>query len=177
MQKVVFLDRDGTLNIDYGYVHSADKFKLLDGVEEALHILQGLGYKLIIVSNQSGIGRGYFSEDVYLEFQKYILDYFAGKGIKIEASYYCPHISKDNCDCRKPKTGLFERASCDIGIDWKKSIAIGDRYRDLTICKERNIKGFFIRGTEEEKTYDNIISVDSLLEAAHIIRDLQVLNM
>lgn len=171
MQKVVFLDRDGTINIDYGYVHTSDKFVVIEGAEEAMRIFVEAGYKLIVISNQSGIGRGYFSEDEYLSFQSYIECYFKEKGIKIEASYYCPHIGKDNCNCRKPKTGLFYKAAAEHDIDWNESIAIGDRYRDLAICDEKGVRGFFIRGTEPENINDNVTSVDSLLEVAMMVKN------
>lgn len=169
MQKVAFLDRDGTINKDFGYVHTKDRFELIEGAQTALKSLQEMGYLLIIISNQSGIGRGYFSEQEYLEFQEYIEKYLREKGITIAASYYCPHQSEDDCDCRKPKTGLFKRAEKDYDIDWKNSIVVGDRYRDLTICKERDIRGFFIRGTETEQNIPGIVSVESLLEVAQLV--------
>ena len=139
MNKAVFLDRDGTINVDYGYVHEPEKFELLPGVEEGLRRLQEKGYLLIIVTNQSGIGRGYFTEQAYIEFQNYIDNYFKDKGIIITAQYYCPHIDTDNCSCRKPQTGLYEEAANEFKIDWEQSFVIGDRIRDLEICKKKNI--------------------------------------
>lgn len=171
MKKAIFLDRDGTINIDYGYVHSKEAFQLIEGAEEALLRLQELGYALIIISNQSGIGRGYFSEEEYLVFQEYVIKSLNDKGIRITASYYCPHTCDDNCSCRKPKTGLFEIAAREFDIDWNKSIAIGDRYRDLTICKNRGVEGYFIRGTEAEMNVEHITSVNSLLDAATVIME------
>lgn len=173
MQKAVFLDRDGTINTDFGYVHTVDQFKLIDGVVEALQIFKSLGYKLIIISNQSGIGRGYFTESEYLKFQDYILKLLDDKGASIDASYYCPHIGNANCSCRKPKTGLFIKAAIDFDIDFKESIAIGDRYRDLVICSEKGVRGFFIRGTESEHEASGVTLVDSLLDAAMIIKNEQ----
>ena len=173
LKKVAFLDRDGTLNVDYGYVHTKEKFELIEGVEEGLKVLQSLGYSLVIISNQSGIGRGFFSETEYLDFQNFIKEYLEKLGINVLASYYCPHVSSDNCNCRKPKTGLFEKASKDLHIDWSNSIAIGDRYRDLTICKEKGIRGFFIKGTEKEQQITGITSVDSLLQAAMTLKNVE----
>jgi D-glycero-D-manno-heptose 1,7-bisphosphate phosphatase len=171
LNKVVFLDRDGTVNVDYGYVHTKEKFEFIPGAIEGLKIFQELDYRLIMITNQSGIGRGYFTEAEYLEFQNYIDAVLKSNGVKISAYYYCPHASDSGCNCRKPSIGLFEQAGADFDIDWGKSIAVGDRYRDLAICETKGVKGFFIRGTEAEKEIAGISSVDSLLQAALIIKN------
>jgi D-glycero-D-manno-heptose 1,7-bisphosphate phosphatase len=171
LNKVVFLDRDGTINVDYGYVHTKEKFELINGAIEGLKIFQKMDYKLIIITNQSGIGRGYFTEAEYLEFQNCIDDILKSNGVEITAYYYCPHDSDSKCNCRKPNIGLFEQAGVDFDIDWGKSIVIGDRYRDLAVCEAKGVKGFFIRGTEAEKEIAGISSVDSLLNAALITKN------
>lgn len=171
MNKAVFLDRDGTLNVDHGYVHCKEEFELLDGVIEGLSILQNLGFRLIIITNQSGIGRGYFSEKEYLVFQKYINDYFENQGIHIAAQYYCPHVDSDNCSCRKPHLQMYERAANDFNIDWTLSYAIGDKERDLSICKDKDIKGFLISDVDNHILKKNIVKVHSLYEAAIKIKE------
>ena len=108
--KAVFLDRDGTINYDYGYVHKKDKLKFLPGVIESLERLNNAGYLLIIITNQSGIGRGYFTLEEYNEFNNYMLEKLKEQGINITKVYYCPHTDNDNCNCRKPKLGLFYQA-------------------------------------------------------------------
>ena len=162
--KVVFLDRDGTINKDYGYVHSIDKLEFLDYAIEGLKKISDLGYKLVIVTNQSGIGRKYFSEEEYLKFNNIFLNRLSEKGINIEKVYYCPHIDEDNCNCRKPKTGMFHQAIKELNIDTDKSFAIGDSIRDLSICEETNVKGILLNNNSSK--YKNC---DNLLEAANYI--------
>lgn len=169
MNRAVFLDRDGTINVDKGYVHSPKDFELLPGSVEGLRLLQDNGFLLIIITNQSGIGRQYFTESEYLEFQCWVAEELDKNGIHIDAQYYCPHIDEDDCYCRKPRTGLFEKAAKDFNIDWGKSYAIGDRMRDLTVCGEKDMRGYLISTEEEISPSDNIMIVSSLLEAAENI--------
>ena len=137
MKKAIFLDRDGVINKDYGYIHSIDKFKFNYGVFEALRIFQKMGFLIIIITNQSGIARGYFSENDYEKLTEYYLKILSKNKIKITAHYHCPHhpdfseFPLNDCDCRKPKSGLFIKATKDFNIDIKSSIAIGDNLRDL----------------------------------------------
>ena len=137
MKKAIFLDRDGVINKDLGYVHSIDKFIFNNGVFKALRIFQEMRFLIIIITNQSGIARGYFSENDYEILTKDYLEILLENKIKITACYHCPHHPEfseyplNNCDCRKPKSGLFIKAINDFNIDIKKSIAIGDNLRDL----------------------------------------------
>jgi len=163
--KVVFLDRDGTINKDFGYVHEIEKLEFLDGVIEGLKLLNNNGYKLIIVTNQSGIGRNYYNLKDYEIFTNYMLSELSKKGVEISKVYYCPHIAEDNCECRKPKSGLFYQAIIDYNIDLSNSYAIGDRTRDLAICDETDIKGVLI-SNEGKNGY---ICKGNLLDAAKYI--------
>lgn len=142
--KVVFLDRDGTLNKDFGYVYKNENLEFLPGVMEGLKKLQDNNYKLIIITNQSGIGRGYYTENQFLEFNNYMLNELRKNKINIDAVYYCKHSPSDNCECRKPKLQLFEQAISDFNVDLDNSFAIGDRDRDVSITKVTNIKGIII---------------------------------
>lgn len=162
--KVVFLDRDGTINVDYGYVYQKEKLDFLPGVIEGLKKLQNAGYKLIIVTNQSGIGRGYFSENQFLEFNEYFLSKLSEKGILIDKVYYCKHLPDDNCECRKPKIALFEQAIKDFNIDLDNSFAVGDNIRDLSICDTTNVRGILLG-----KKNSNFIECDNLKEAVTYI--------
>ena len=141
MNKAIFLDRDGTINVDYGYVYQREKLKFVDGVILALKRLQAAGFLLIIITNQSGIGRGYFNMEQYKKFEQYFLDRLAYEKVYINKVYFCPHLEEENCTCRKPKTGLFEKAAKEYDIDWQQSYAIGDRERDLCICKKYPVNG------------------------------------
>ena len=166
MNKAVFLDRDGTINIDYGYVHEIEKLKFIDGAIEGLKILNDLGYLLIIITNQSGINRGYFNIDEYHILNNYMLDQLKKKGINITKVYICPHIDKDNCDCRKPKLKLFYDAIKEYNIDPNKSYAIGDKKRDLSICNVENVCGILLTNDNDNE----YICQKDLLNAAKYIR-------
>ena len=162
--KAVFLDRDGTINYDYGYVHKKDKLKFLPGVIESLERLNNAGYLLIIITNQSGIGRGYFTLEEYNEFNNYMLEKLKEQGINITKVYYCPHTDNDNCNCRKPKLGLFYQAIDEYNIDLNESYAIGDNERDLAICVDSPICGILLN-----KNSKKFISKKSFKEATDLI--------
>lgn len=133
MRKAAFLDRDGTLIHDAHYLSRPEQIEWLPGVFDDLKYLQEEGYLLVVITNQSGIGRDYFSEDEYdtvkNEFIKQALD----EGIRFAGIYHCPHWPESDgpCDCRKPGTELFERAAKDHDIDFGSSLAVGDRERDV----------------------------------------------
>lgn len=142
--RAVFLDRDGTINRDYGYIHTMDRFELLPGVEEGLRALQDAGFFLIVVTNQSGVARGYFTKEEYMAFEGQIDRFLQERGINLTATYHCPHL-EEGCGCRKPRTGLFYRAAEDYNIDFSASYAIGDRERDLSICLAEPVTGVLVR--------------------------------
>lgn len=134
----VFLDRDGVINKDVGYISKWDDFSFLPGSLEALKLLSEKNVKIIIVTNQSGIARGYFSEPDYLLLERKINEYLKGLNIYIRASYYCPHylggIVKKysiNCNCRKPAPGMLLQASKDFNIIFSNAIMIGDKKSDM----------------------------------------------
>lgn len=168
MNKAILLDRDGTINEDYGYVFEIEKFKFIEGVIEGLKILRDLGYKLIVITNQSGIARGYYTEEDAIKIFNYMKDKLLKENIVIEKVYYCPHIG-DNCNCRKPKLELFYKAQREFDIDFNKSYAIGDKLRDLAICEKENIKGFLLNNDEGIKN-SNIQRGKNLLEVAKKIQ-------
>ena len=103
MNKAIFLDRDGVINYDHGYVYKISDFRLIEGVVDALKFFQLKKYLLIIVTNQSGIGRGYFTEQEFQEINSHMLSILKNDSININGVYYCPHHPNDNCKCRKPK--------------------------------------------------------------------------
>lgn len=168
MNKAVFLDRDGTINKDYGYVFEIEKFEFISGAIEGLKILRDLGYKLIVITNQSGIARGYYTEEDAINIFEYMKNELLKENIIIEKVYYCPHIG-DNCNCRKPKLELFYKAQKEFDIDFQESYAIGDKIRDLAICEKENVKGFLLNNKEKIEN-ENIIRSKNLLEAAKYIQ-------
>ena len=155
--KAVFLDRDGTINVEKHYLYKVYDFEYIDGVIDGLKALSDMGYLLVIVTNQSGIARGYYTEEDYLKLDQWMKDDLEERGIKLAGSYYCPHLPDGvvpeyavDCDCRKPKPGLFWEAVKDLNIDMDHSFAIGDKERDLSICNESGVMGILLSGGKIE---------------------------
>ena len=143
--KAVFLDRDGTININQPeYLHKKEDFKFTPFAISALQKLSKSNYKIIITTNQSGIGRGYFKLNDLKKLHQWLLSYLKKKKIRIDRIYYCPHHPKDKCSCRKPKTGMIERAVKDFGINLSKSWIVGDDIKDIILGREVNLKTIFI---------------------------------
>ena len=139
--KAVFLDRDGTININEPeYVHKIEDFKFVSGAISALRKLSKTNYKIIIVTNQSGIARGYYTERDLEKLHQWMLGELKKKGVRIDRIYYCPHGPNDNCSCRKPKIGMFLEAVKDFNINLSKSWFIGDGKADVIAGREANIK-------------------------------------
>lgn len=146
--KALFLDRDGTINIDYGYVGSIDRFKFIDSIFDFCAIAQSLGYKIIVITNQSGIARGYYTVQDYEKVTKYMCDEFMHRGIKITDVLYCPDLSGPN---RKPAPGLFIAARDKHNIDMSKSVSVGDKERDLAAARAAGvIKNFLFQNNYKE---------------------------
>lgn len=131
MERAVFLDRDGTINVDVDYLHEPDKLVFVDGAIEALALLKAKGYRLIVISNQSGIGRGYFGAQAVERLHAYMNSILQEHSAAIDAFYYCPHIEQDRCTCRKPQTGLIDRAAAEWDIDLQRSYMVGDKEADV----------------------------------------------
>lgn len=169
--KAIFLDRDGTINVEKNYLYKIEDFEFEKGVIEGLKILQDLGFKLVVISNQSGIGRGYYKkEDADILFN-YMIKELKKENIKIDKAYYCPHYNEE-CNCRKPKLGLFYKAQKELNIDFSKSYAIGDKKRDVAICDKEHVKGFIINNTEKIKNDNlNVRVCENFLEAVSIIKE------
>ena len=130
-KKIIYLDRDGVINEDFGYVYKSDNFRFVNGVFEACKTFLNLGYEIVIVTNQSGIGRKYYSKNDFLKLTNWMLEEFKKNGINILNTYFCPHSPEDNCDCRKPNIGMIEQSLNDFNIDLKNSWLIGDKISDI----------------------------------------------
>ncbi len=133
LRRAVFLDRDGTLNKDVGYVHRKEDWQWLPGVAEALKRLRAVGYVLVVVSNQSGIARGMYDRESLRLLEEWVNAELAAKNAAIDAWYYCPHLPEITgpCECRKPEPGLLLQAARDLDLDLANSWMIGDRVRDV----------------------------------------------
>ncbi len=131
----IFLDRDGTLNPDSGYIRSPDQFELFPGVARAMATLNQAGARLIVVTNQSGVARGFFSISVLDSIHAKLIRLLGEAGASLDAIYLCPHHPDDACDCRKPNTGLIDRAVRERQVDLSRSYLIGDHSRDMELAK------------------------------------------
>jgi histidinol-phosphate phosphatase family protein len=131
--RIVFLDRDGTLNVDIGYVTSPSQLEIIPGAVSALAKLCAAGFKLVIVTNQSAVARGLINEDQVREINAALLEEIAARdsSVKIEQVFFCPHHAKDNCLCRKPKTGMVEKFIASEEFDFQNSWMVGDKLMDL----------------------------------------------
>jgi D-glycero-D-manno-heptose 1,7-bisphosphate phosphatase len=174
----VFLDRDGTVTEEVGYLNHVSRLRLLSGAPEAIRRLNQSALPVILVTNQSGVGRGYFPEALVLEIHDQLKAELAKAGARIDGLYYCPHISADKCECRKPKTGMLERAASEFGLDLKKSFVVGDRHSDVELAYRAGARSIFVRTGYGEgelawhaknwPRQPEFIAVD-LLEAVHWI--------
>jgi D-glycero-D-manno-heptose 1,7-bisphosphate phosphatase len=131
----VFLDRDGTLIVDVGYPGHPAQVRLLDGVVEALRSLQGEGYLLVVISNQSGVGRGLITSEQAENVHRRVASLLAENGVRLVAAYHCPHSPEEHCDCRKPSPGLLLRAARDLNVDLSQSVLVGDKPSDISAGK------------------------------------------
>jgi len=129
--KAVFLDRDGTIARDVPYCSRPEDFELLPGAPEAIRLLNESGLLVVVVTNQSGIGRGYFTEETLARIHRKMLEELKRCGARVDGIYYCPHHPDDGCDCRKPKTALFRKAAQDLNIDLARSFVVGDMPLDI----------------------------------------------
>ncbi len=173
MNRFVFLDRDGTLVEDHGYTYKREDYKLLPGAAQGLHQLASAGYQLVIVTNQSGIGRGYFTQDDFEDFQAELIVDLAEHDVQIATTLFCPHTPEADCACRKPKPGLLERARKELYADLAASWVIGDSPCDLELAKNAGCRSVLILTGKGEATSRNAASdvprAANLLEAADII--------
>ena len=163
-KKAVFLDRDGVINVDYGYVSQIGKVVFTSGIFEGLIRLSDLGFKLIVVTNQSGVARGYHTEEDVLNLHKFITKIMKKNGVVLDTFFYCPHHPnatikqyKLECKCRKPQNGMIETAVAQYGIEKEKSILIGDKISDMQAAKKSNIKGFLFEGGDFNQFVEDYI--------------------
>ncbi|MGR3807479.1 D-glycero-beta-D-manno-heptose 1,7-bisphosphate 7-phosphatase [Pasteurella testudinis] len=171
MKKAIFLDRDGTINIDHGYVHQIDQFEFIEGSIEALLELKQRGYLLVLVTNQSGIARGYFSEDQFLQLTEWFDWSLADRGVDFDGIYYCPHLPdgigeyRQDCDCRKPKAGMLLQAAAELGIDLNRSFMVGDKIEDIMAGKAAGVAHTVLVRSGKPVTAEGEALADGVLDS------------
>ena len=145
LRPAVFLDRDGTIAEEVGYLNHATRFRMFSFVAAVVRRLNESGLRVIVVTNQSGVGRGYFPESLVHTVNELMTQQLAKAGARIDAIYYCPHTSADNCSCRKPKTGMLERAAKEHALDVQRSFVVGDRYGDIELARNARARSILVR--------------------------------
>ncbi len=151
MHRAVFLDRDGTVNEEVGYVNHISRFVMYPWAPEAVRILNDAGFKVILFTNQSGVARGYFPEDLVVEVHTAMTTQLARAGARLDAIYYCPHHPEGRveqfraeCECRKPRPGMLLRAAREWGLDLAASFVIGDKYLDIRTGHAASASGVLV---------------------------------
>ena len=145
LRPAVFLDRDGTISEEVGYLNHISRFRMLSGAAAAIRRLNEAGLPVVVVTNQSGVGRGYFPESLVREVHERMLSDLAGESARLDGVYYCPHVSRDACACRKPKTGMLERAAADLRLDLDRSFVVGDRSGDVELAHRARCRSILVR--------------------------------
>lgn len=138
--RAVFLDRDGTINREKGYLRDLNKLYIYSNTARAIRLLSEAGFKIIVVSNQSGVGRGMIRRSDFKNINRKIKESLAGKGANVDAFYICPHHPDDNCNCRKPRTGLINKAAKRFDLKLSSSYIIGDKLSDIELKKTAGLK-------------------------------------
>jgi D-glycero-D-manno-heptose 1,7-bisphosphate phosphatase len=171
-QRALFLDRDGVVNEEVGYLHRAEEVRFVDGIFSLCRTAAGLGYRLIVVTNQAGIARGFYSEadfDALMEFMRAEL---RAEGVELDAVYYCPFHPehgvgkyKQEHEDRKPGTGMLRRGAKEFGVSLNESVLVGDRCSDVGAANAAGVRqAFLISGTETVKCGGDYLQVESLTE-------------
>jgi D-glycero-D-manno-heptose 1,7-bisphosphate phosphatase len=155
--RAVFLDRDGTINVEKGFVHREEDLEFVDGAAEALGCLNRAGYLVVVITNQSGVARGLYGEDDVHRLHRYMNAELGRRGAHVDRFYFCPHhpeapdpAYRKDCECRKPNPGMVLRAMEELAIDRSPSYLIGDRLRDICAGKRAGVTSILIREREEQ---------------------------
>ena len=170
--KTIFLDRDGVINKEVNYLHKIDSFEFIDDIFKTCLYFQNLGYKIIIITNQSGISRGYYTERDYQKLTQWMLEQFQYKNVNILDVFHCPHGPDSTCDCRKPKPGMLIEAKINHNIDMEKSWMIGDKERDIRAANDAGIiNTILVRSGHKIDEYnsDAKFIIDSLQQSIKLI--------
>jgi len=174
----VFLDRDGTINEDVGYLDRLERLVLYPACIDAVRLLNRAGFLVAVVTNQAGVAQGLYGEDFVRDLHRHIGQRFRAGGARIDGFYYCPHLStaavaeyRKECDCRKPRPGLVRQAEHDLHVDLARSFVVGDRWRDVEMGQAVGARTVLVRtgyGRTEEAHPQAGVSVDAVVD--HIMQ-------
>ena len=174
LSRAVFLDRDGTMAPDANYCSRPEDFNLFPETAEAIRRLKAHDFKVIVITNQSGVARGYFSEGTLAKIHEKMERELAGEGAHLDGIYYCPHHPDVGCECRKPSPGMIRQAAREHNIDLKKSFVVGDSQADMELGRVVASKTILIRSLKTDITARPDAVVANLLEAAEKIVGLEL---
>jgi D-glycero-D-manno-heptose 1,7-bisphosphate phosphatase len=170
--RALFLDRDGVVNEEVGYLHRAEEVRFVDGIFSLCRTAVGLGYRLIVVTNQAGIARGYYSEPDFEALMDFMRGELRAEGVELDAVYYCPFHPdhgvgkyRQEHEDRKPGTGMLRRGAREFGVELSESVLVGDRCSDVGAANAAGLRqAFLISGTEAERCGGEYMAVTSLAE-------------
>jgi D-glycero-D-manno-heptose 1,7-bisphosphate phosphatase len=171
----IFLDRDGTINREVHYLSDPEKFELLPGVADAIAEWNAGGWVVVVVTNQSGVGRGYFTGATLDAIHEKMRAALSTKHARVDAIYFCTHLPEEDCACRKPRVELFHRAAEELDVDFRQSFFIGDKWSDVAPASELGGRGILLRTGHGEAQLREVppdarpvIIADDLRDAFHI---------
>lgn len=170
-RRAVFLDRDGTVNEEMGYINHLSRFRLLPGSAGAIARLNREGLPVVLATNQSGVARKYFPASLIEEVHARLAAWLAQEGARLDAIYVCQHGPEADCSCRKPRPGLLQQAARDLGLDLARSYVVGDRFNDIQLAANVGAKGILVLtgyGRGELENYQG----ERLAQPVHIAQDL-----
>jgi D-glycero-D-manno-heptose 1,7-bisphosphate phosphatase len=170
-QPAVFLDRDGTLNEEMGYINHLSRFRLLPQAIPAIRRLNAAGVKVVLVTNQSGAARGYFPASLVEEIHAHLKQLLAAEGAHLDGIYTCLHGPADGCACRKPSPALLEQAARDLDLDLPRSYLVGDRYKDIQTAANAGAKGVLVLTGYGRGEYDSF-RAGQPVQPVHVAGDL-----
>jgi D-glycero-D-manno-heptose 1,7-bisphosphate phosphatase len=173
LNKTIFLDRDGVINKDVNYLHKIKECEFIDGIFEACIYFQDIGFKIVIITNQSGIARGYFNENDYQILTNWITLQFNKKSIKLLEIFHCPHGPDSKCSCRKPRPGMLLEAQHKYSIDMTNSWLIGDREDDILAANNAGINNTILvrSGHKINEGISNAKHIlDSIIDCVKVIK-------
>ena len=167
LRPALFLDRDGVINIEKNYLHKKEEVEFIEGIFELCRYYQAKGYLIVVVTNQSGIARGYYSEKDFATLTFWMIEVFAREGVEIAQVYHCPHHPEisGECDCRKPHPGMLLKAATALHIDLEHSVLVGDSERDIEAAQRAGVKESYLltSAPTQTKATENIHSLLSLV--------------